>query len=147
MQVSYLLGIPNIDVLHIININNHPIGTEQAGDSDNCYTNKPAAQREDMKQETNRSEKCFTNTDSILKSNNKDKTMVNNQLSNTVDYFPPGLIDESDKRKSVEITKQLQRDFEDVFKGIGCFDDTFLLQLKLDSKPHQVSIRCKAYAL
>ena len=35
----------------------------------------------------NRAEKCYTNKDSISKSYNKDNPLVNNQLSNTVDYF------------------------------------------------------------
>ena len=39
--------MPEIDVLNIININIHSIGAEQAGDGDDCCTNKPAAQRED----------------------------------------------------------------------------------------------------
>ena len=41
-------------------------------------------------------------------------------------------------RKSVEIVEQLQRDLADVFNGMGCFDGTFSLQLKPDSKPFQV---------
>ena len=34
-----------------------------------------------------------------------------------------------------------------ILNGIGCFDGTFSLQLKLDSKPYQVPLRCLAYAL
>ena len=34
-----------------------------------------------------------------------------------------------------------------VFNGIGCFEGTFSLQLKLDSKPYHVPPRCIAYAL
>ena len=113
------------DVLNIIDINIHSIYTKQAGDGDNCYINTPTAQREDTKQETNKAEKCYRNTDSISKYNNKDKSMVNNQLSNTVNYFIPGPNYDNDKKKSAEITEQLQRDFEDVFNGIGCFDGTF----------------------
>ena len=139
-----LLGMPYIDTLNIININIYSIGTEQAGDCDNCYTSKPTAQREDTKQETNRAEKCYTNADSISKSNSKDKPTVNNQLSNMVDYFIPEPNYDNDKKKSAGITEQLQRDFEDVFNGIGCFDGTFSLQLKLDCKPYQVPLRCVA---
>ena len=51
------------------------------------------------------------------------------------------------KKKSAIITQQLQIDFEDVFNGIGCFDGTFLFQLKLDSKPYQAPSTCMAYAL
>ena len=51
--------------------------------------------------------------------------MTNYQLSNTVEYFLPGPSYDSDKKKSVQITQSLQRDFKDVFNGIGCFDGTF----------------------
>ena len=51
------------------------------------------------------------------------------------------------KRVSAEIMQQLQRDFTDLFTGIGCFDETFSLQVKTDSKPYNVLPRCVAYAL
>ena len=127
--------MPNIDVLNIININIHSIGTEHEGGNDNCCTNKATAQSTDVMQETNRAEKCYTNTDSISKSDNTDKPMVDNKVSNTIEYFLQGPSYVSDKKKSAEITKQLQIDFKDVLNGIGCFDDTFSLQLKQDSKP------------
>ena len=73
--------------------------------------------------------------------------MVNNKLSNTINYFLPGPNCDSDKKMSAEIMQQFQRDFENVFNGIGCFDGTFSLQLKLDSKPYQVPLRCVAYVL
>ena len=51
------------------------------------------------------------------------------------------------KKQSTEITKQLQKEFEDVFTGIGCFDGTFSLQVKPDSKPYQAAPQFIAYAL
>ena len=48
---------------------------------------------------------------------------------------------------SAEITQQLQRDFEDAFNGTGCFDGTFLLQLKSDSRMHKVPPRNVTCAL
>ena len=72
-----LLGMPDSDALNIINVNIHLIGTEQDGGGDNCYTNKTTAQREDMKQETNRDGKCCTNIGSISKPGDKEKQMVN----------------------------------------------------------------------
>ena len=140
-----LLGMPDIDVLNIINI--HSIGTEHDGGSDNSCTNQAAAQSADTMQETNRAEKCYTNTDNISKSDNTDKPMVNNKLSNTINYFLLGPSCDSDKKKSAEITQQLQIDFEDVFNGSGCFGGTFLLLLKPDSKPYQVPLSCEAYML
>ena len=37
--------------------------------------------------------------------------------------------------------------FDNVFNGIGCFEGTFSLQLKPDSKPYQVPPRDVAYVL
>ena len=56
--------------------------------------------------------------------------------NNEIKYFLPGPKRQSDKA-SAEITKQLQKRFEDVFTGIVCFDGTFSLQAKPDSKPFQ----------
>ena len=82
-----LLGMPDIDVLNNININIHSIGAEHSSGNDNCCTNKATAQSTDMMQKTNRTEKCYTNTDSISKSGNTDKPTVNNKLTNTINYF------------------------------------------------------------
>ena len=73
--------------------------------------------------------------------------MVNNKLSNTIHYLLQGPICDKDKKVSAKITQQLQRDFEGVFNVIGCFDGTFSLQLKPDSKPYQVPLRHVAYML
>ena len=48
---------------------------------------------------------------------------------------------------STEIPKQLQKELEDVFTGIGCFDGTFSLQIKPGSKPYQAPTQHVAYAL
>ena len=130
-----LLGLPGIDMLNIININSK--GTEQDGGNDNCWAKKADSQSADMMQETDRTMKCYTNTDCISKSDNADKPTVNSKLSNTVDYFLQGPSCGSDKKASAEITQQLQRYFEDVFNAIGCFDDTFSLQLTPECKLYQ----------
>ena len=49
-------------------------------------------------------------------------------------------------RVSTEITKQLQRDSEDVFSDIGCFDRTLSLQVKSQNKLYQAPMRCVPYA-
>ena len=64
-----------------------------------------------------------------------------------IEYFLLGPSIESDKKACTEITKQLQREFEDVFTGIECFDGMFSLQVKPDSKPCQAPPWCIAYAL
>ena len=56
-----------------------------------------------------------------------------------------GLSKKSDKKASTEITKQLQKEFEDVFTGIGCFDGTFSFKVKPDSKQYQVPSWYLAY--
>ena len=58
-----------------------------------------------MTQETSRTEKCYTNPDSISKSDSTDKPIVNNKLSTTIDYFLPGPNCDSDKKTSAEITQ------------------------------------------
>ena len=118
--------MPDIDALNIIKINIHTIGAEQT-----CGANMHTVQRDDPKQETVRAEKCYTNTDSISRSNNKTKPMVKSKLSKTIEYFLSGLSYDSDKKRNAETTEQLYKHFEDVFNGIGCFDGTFSLQLKL----------------
>ena len=50
-------------------------------------------------------------------------------------YFLPGPSQESDRRANAGITKQLQKDFEYMFNGIGYFDGMVSLQLKPHSKP------------
>ena len=50
--------------------------------------------------------------------------------NNEIIYFLSGPNKDNYKRMSVEITKQLQRDFEDIFSRIGCFDGMFSLQVK-----------------
>ena len=50
-------------------------------------------------------------------------------------------------KTSIKIIKQLQRGFEDLFSGIGCFDGMFSLQVKPDNKLYQEPPRHIAYAL
>ena len=104
--------MPDIGMLNIIKVNIHSISTEQTEDSDKCCANRPTAQREDTKQETNIAEKCYRSTDSISKSNNKNKPIVNNQLSNTVEYIISVPSYDNDKKKSTKLTQWLQRDLK-----------------------------------
>ena len=45
------------------------------------------------------------------------------------------------------MTQKINEKFGNVFNGIGCFEGTFFLQLKPDSKPYQAPPRHVAYAL
>ena len=65
----------------------------------------------------------------------------------TTKYFLSGPTYKSDKKKGADVTQQIHKDFDDVFNGIGCFEGTFSLQLKPDSKPYQAPPGCVAYGL
>ena len=41
------------------------------------------------------------------------------------------------RQQVLKSTQQPERDFKDVFTGIGCFDGMFSLLVKQDSKPYQ----------
>ena len=45
------------------------------------------------------------------------------------------------------MTQRIQEEYGEVFIGIVCFESTFSLQLKLDSKPYQAPPRHIAYVL
>ena len=45
------------------------------------------------------------------------------------------------------MTQKIHNTFSNVFNGTGCFEGTFSLQLKPDSKPYQAPPRHVAYAL
>ena len=89
---------------------------------------------------------CYTNTGSNSNFNNSN-AFIPTVYNNDIEYFLLGPSSENDRRASTEITKQLQRDFEDIFSGIGCFDGMCSLQIKPDSKPYQAPQRHVEYAL
>ena len=142
-----LLGMPDTDVLNIIKINIHLIGAEDARDGEWC-ANMHTVHESNPRQETNVAEKCCTITDSSSKStDNNTKPTEKTKANESAEYFLSGPNYNSNKRKGAEATQQIHRDFDDVFNGIGCFEGTFLLQLKPDSKLYQAPPRCMAYAL
>ena len=51
------------------------------------------------------------------------------------------------KGQVFELTQQIHKEFNNVFNGIGCFEGTFSLQLKLDSRPYEATPRHVEYAL
>ena len=73
--------------------------------------------------------------------------MVTDNEPSKINYFLPGPSQDNDKKVSSGIMQQLQRDFKYVFTGIGCFNGTFSLQVKLDSKPYQAPPIRVTYAL
>ena len=73
--------------------------------------------------------------------------MATGNKNSKINYFLPGPNQDNDKKVSIEITQQLQRDFKCAFTRIWCFDGIFSLQVKPNSKPYQVPIGCIVYAL
>ena len=74
--------------------------------------------------------------DNALLSNNNE---INNSFQAQEKRVP--------KKQALKEQSSYKRNFEDVFTGIGCFDGTFSLQVKLDSKPYQVPPWCIAYEI
>ena len=65
----------------------------------------------------------------------------------SINYFCSLNNEDADKRSSSTMTQSIHMRFGDIFNGIGCFEGTFSLQLKPDSKPCQAPLRCVAYVL
>ena len=68
------------------------------------------------------------------KSDNTNPMVMDNINSSKISYFISELHQEVDRKVSGKLTRQLQTDFEGLFSRIGCFDDTFSLQVKPGSK-------------
>ena len=117
--------------------------TREAKRANKCNTNTANCQGSGYKQHYTNTDagswktQIMLHKDSNSKSDNKDKSMVIDNENSRINYILPGPIQDNEKRASSEITQKLQRGFKDVFTGIGCFDGTFSLQLKPDSKPYQ----------
>ena len=95
----------------------------------------------------NASKGC-TNTDAdfITKQDANSQNGQNNTSKSINCSFSSANID-ADKRKSGAMMQKIHDTFGDVFNGIGCFEGTFSLQLKPNSKPYQVPLRQVAYVL
>ena len=80
----------------------------------------------------------------------KQDTNSYNHPSNkhiSINYFHSLNNVDAGKRSSIAMTQRIHTRFGDVFNGIGCFEGTFSLQLKAESKPYQTPPRQVAYAL
>ena len=102
----------------------------------------------------NNKQEAQTNTDSCT---NMRKSAINKQDANiqrqqdtpinTIIYFTSSSNTDAEQRKSSEMMQIIHDKFGDVFNGIGCFEGTFSLQLKPDSRPYQAPHRCVSYVL
>ena len=139
-----LLGMPDTAALNIINVNIEAEDTQE----ENCNTNISDAKTANVKQETHGAKDRCTNTNVYLQSPNNINRSDNNTNTITLrNRFLSSPNMEIDKRKSAELTQKIYNVFDNIFTGIGCFEGTFSLQLKPDSKPYQVPPRHVAYAL
>ena len=131
-----LLGMPDIAALQLININIDSIQAEMAKYKTN------------IEQEIHTVERDYTNTDADSKTKQGANSQNDQNNGNkSINYFFSSYNVDADKRKSSEMMQKIHNTFVDVFNGIGCFEGTFSLQLKPDSKPYQAPPRHVAYAL
>ena len=142
-----LLGMPDTAALKIINVNIDSIEAANM-QKENHNTKTGEAKKPDIRWETCVARQSYTNMDEDLKITNTGSRSNNNTSINTLtNYFLSLPNMEIDKRKSIELTQKIHNVSDNVFNGIGCFEGTFSLQLKPDSKPYQVPPRWVAYAL
>ena len=87
-------------------------------------------------------EKCKVNTTSIQNSNNKDNPTVIDNAKRNIGYSIPGPDKKLTKEQVQKSHKTLCKEFNSVFTGFRCFDGTFSLQTKSESKPHQAPKAC-----
>ena len=122
--------MPDATSLNIVNINIDFIEAEIA----ECKT----ITRQEMQSVT---EDCTSNKQEA--NNQKDQKAANKPIN----YFYSSNNADTDKRYSSEMTQKIHNKFGNIFNGIGCFESTFSLQLKPDSKPYQAPPRHVAYVL
>ena len=129
-----LLGIPDTAALNIINLNIDSIQAEIAS----CKTNR--------EQEMHAMAEGCTNTDEgeINKqdTNGQNDQNISNNSNNSVNYFFFSSNTVADKRQSSKMTQKIHNRFGNVFNDTWCFEGTFSLQLKPNSKPYKAPQTC-----
>ena len=128
-----LLGMPDTAVLNILKLNIDSIQVEVMS----CKTNR--------EQEAYKVVEGCTNINTV--GITKQKANGQNQSNMLINYFYSSKYTEADKRESDAMTQNIHNAYSNIFTGIGCFEGTFSLQLKPNSRPYQVPLRCSAYVL
>ena len=128
-----LLGMPDIATLKILNLNIDSIQAEIGS----CKTNR--------EQETHKVVEGCTNINTVGVINQTANGQI--QSNKLINYFYSSKNTDADKRESDAMTQKIHNTYGNVFNGIRCFEGTFSLQLKPDSKPYQAPPRHMAYAL
>ena len=90
-----------------------------------------------MMQEAGRAEKCYANTDSISKFDNKGKPMFIDKEPNTTKYFLPGSNQDNYKEQALKSQNNYRYILKMYFLGKVPLMEHFPLQEKPDSKPYQ----------
>ena len=96
--------------------------------------------------EAEKQKKCNINTTGISNLNSKDNPIVTDNNNNKINYFLPGAQQEAYNTTSTEIIQKVYKEFNNVFTGIGYFNDTFSFQTMPENKPYQPA-RQVAYGL
>ena len=118
-----LLEMPDTATLKLINVNIDCIQPEVA----QCKTNSGNVKEANITQETHVVEKGCANTDAdsnIKHSANSQNDQEN--VNKVTNYFFSSANEEADKRKSIELMKEVHNTIGDVFNGIWCFKGHFL---------------------
>ena len=118
--------MPDTAVLNIINLN---IESTQAEISE-CKSN--------IGQETHVVAEGSTNMDTgIITKQDANGQNDQNNSNKSINYFYSSNNIDADRRKGSAMTQKIHKIFGNVFNCIGCFEGTFSLQLKPNSKPYQ----------
>ena len=128
-----LLGMPDATFLNIINVNIDSIQAEIAEGKKNTGQEKQTV-----------SEGCTNMGADAITKQDANSQKDQKTTSKPINYFSSNNTD-ADKRKSKEMMQKIHDTFGNIFNDIGCFEGTFPLQLKPDSKLYQVPPRCVAY--
>ena len=76
-----------------------------------------------------------------------DKEGVHDDKMNMSNYSRSSTNRVADKRASAVLANKIYNKFSDVLSGTGCFEGTFILQVKEGSKPYEAAPRRVACAL
>ena len=137
-MVKHCLGCQTQQHCTLININIDSIQAEEA----ECKTNTGNMREANIEQDMHAVEKGCANTDADFKtSQGANSQNGHNNTNKITNYFFSSSDVDADKRKSIKLMCEIHNTYGDVFNGIGCFEGTFSLQLKPDSKPYQVPPR------
>ena len=142
-----LLGMPDTVVLKLINQNIDSIQAIAAKWKTNKEQEACTGREGCTNKNTTWNKGCKNNNTSVdsKQDTNGHSHPCNKHIS--INYFHSSNNIDADKRSSIAMTQSIHSRFGNVFNGIGCFEGTFSLQLKPDSKPYQAPPRHVVYVL